>query len=1048
MLLLVLGPLAARGPDQELVHLPARKQRLVLATLALHAGTTVSVEKLVHAVWGETPPRSAPGNLKTYVWELRRQLHPDLRIASQPGGYRLDLPADALDLDVLGQRLDAASTALHSGNPEIALRLTGEALELWRGQPFEELDTDLARAAATAALETRWQVQDVRVEALLATGAHESATAVLRGLIGEDPLREKLWARLLLALYRSGRQAEALSAYRQARTVVRAELGIEPGLELRELHQRILTGDPGLLLPEAEPPGPELVVPRQLPPATGSFTGRETALAWLDQLLADPEQTTVLGTVTGSAGVGKTTLVVNWAHQVRDRFPDGQLYVNLRGYAEGPSLGPTEALARFLRALGVRAERVPADLDEQAGLFRSLLAERRVLIILDNASSVAQVRPLLPATPGCAVVVTSRDALRGLAAFDDAHTLTLSVLPAAESVRLLSRIIGPARAAADPAATAELAQRCAHLPLALRIAAADLAVHPEQQVAGFVAELGADGLMGRLTVHGDEQAAVRTTFGLSYRALKPETAHVFACFGLMTGDDLTTPALAALAGIGESQARQRLAELRTASLVEQSGPGRYRCHDLLRQYARERIEAELDQEQRDRAVRGLIGWYLRHAGAAVDLLGPGLAQLVGTARWVEESGEPPAIASTEEAMAWLDDERANLIAAIHHAAEHGPHDGAWLLADALRGCAMTFRGLLPGWIGAVTAALAAATAERNPLAEAVLHDIFGETYWSLGEAARAEEHAQAALTGYRALGMVGSEASVRHVLGLLRWDRGELDEAEEHHTRALRVFEEIDDLANQALVLSGLTGVAYARGDLETCLELATRTVDLGRAARSPLAESFGMIELGCALHELGRYEEAQAANTEARDFGARFQMAYVECMALRGLAQQRNVHQDHQGALRLSLLGHQVAGEAGLGVISMELLNSAAQALRLLHRHQEAAEQGERALTMLRAAHFRFGEVTVSTELALTRLALGEHSRAEELAEHALLVARRHGFGLLAGWAWQAVALVRRARGVVVGAREAAGAALAVFEERGHPLGIREATELIAELR
>ncbi|MCO1579879.1 NB-ARC domain-containing protein [Crossiella sp. SN42] len=1046
MLLHVLGPLTARGPDREPVHLAARKQRLVLATLALHAGATVSTEALVHAVWGEQPPRSAPGNLKTYVWELRRQLHPDLRISSQPGGYRLDLPPDALDLSVFSELLHNASAALSAGDAELALRLAGEALELWQGTPFGELDTDQARSAAAAALDQRWLVQDVRVAAMLAAGQHDAATAVLRGLLGEDPLREKLWAQLLLALYRAGRQAEALSAYRQARAVVRAELGIEPGLELRELHQRILRGDPSLLH-AAEPAGPELVVPRQLPPATGSFTGREAALTWLDGLLDGLDSGSPLGTVTGSAGVGKTTLVVNWAHQVRDRFPDGQLYVNLRGYAQGPALGPTEALARFLRALGVRAERVPAELDEQAGLFRSLLAERRVLIVLDNASSADQVRPLLPATPGCAVVVTSRDALRGLAAFDDARTLTLSVLPTAESVRLLSRIIGADRVAADPAATAELARRCAHLPLALRIAAADLAVHPEQEVAEFVAELGSDGLMGRLTVHGDEQAAVRTTFGLSYGALQPETAHVFACFGLMTGDDLTAPAVAALAGLSEAQARQRLAELRTASLVEQSGPGRYRCHDLLRQYARERIEAERTQEERDRAVRGLIGWYLRHASAAVELLGPGLAQLVGTALWAEDFAGPVAIDSTDAAMAWLDDERANLIAAIHHAAQHGPHDGAWLLADALRGCAMTFRGLLPGWLGAINAALTAATAERNTLAMAVLHDILGETYWSLGESGRAEAHCQSALSGYRTLGVVPSEASVLHILGLLRWDRGQLDEADDHHSRALRVFEELNDLPNQALVLSGITGVAYARGDLARCLSLATHTVELSRKAKSPLAEAFGLIELGCALHELGRYEEAQAANTEARDFGAQFQMAYIESMALRGLAQQRSAQRDHEGALLLCRQGHRVATEAGLGVVAVELLNTMSQCLRLLGRDEEAIQHGERALSMIRQAEFRVGEVTVSTELALTHLSMGELAPAAAMAHNALTVAQRFGFGVLEGKAWHTVALVRQAQGELSAAREAAEAALAVFTERGHPLGIEQSTALLAAL-
>ncbi len=470
----------------------------------------------------------------------------------------------------------------------------------------------LAVEAEAARLEEqRLAALEARIDADLACARHAVLIPELRKLVLDYPLRERLWGQLVLALYRSGRQADALSAYREIHQLLEAELGVEPGAALRRLHQRILSADAALDAPARSAPGARATpapVPRQLSADVAGFTGRGEHLRRLGQLLGGDGQgpaALVIAAIVGTAGVGKTALAVHWAHQVAGRFADGQLYVDLRGVARRPPLPPAEALAQLLRALGVPAAQVPPELEEAAGTYRSLLAGRRVLVVLDNAASPDQVRPLLPGSPTCLVVVTSRNQLRGLVAKDDARLLTLDVLGRDEAAALVGRVIGDARVRAEPAATAELARLCAHLPLALRIAGANLADHPGQPIADYTAELAEGDRLAKLVVGGDEQTAVRSSLDLSYQRLAPPERRLFRLLGLVPGPDVSAAAAAALAGTTPERAELVLDRLALAHLLARRAPGRFAVHDLLRLYAIDRALREESEQEREVATRRL-----------------------------------------------------------------------------------------------------------------------------------------------------------------------------------------------------------------------------------------------------------------------------------------------------------------------------------------------------------------------------------------------------------------------------------------------------------
>jgi DNA-binding SARP family transcriptional activator len=576
----MLGPLEVfRGGRPLAVGSP--KDRTILALLLIDANRTVPVDRLITSLW-ERPPASARKNVQTHVWALRKLFAGeggDGRIDSGRHGYRLRVGPDELDAALFERWVAEGQRALAAGEPHQAGERLRAALALWRGAPLSDVALpDADRGPLVRWAERRRAALEDRIEAELREGLHAGLVAELRELVAADPLRERLWGQLMLALYRCGRQADALAAYGAARAVLRDELGLDPGPALQRLHHEVLNRDPALDLAPATTAYPI----NQLPADVVDFTGRDKESDLVHAAAtggtgAAPAVTVVVG----PAGVGKTALAVHLAHQLADDFPDGQLYVDLRGASE--RLPPDQPLGRFLRDLGVPNDRVPPGPDSRAALYRSLLFGKRYLVLLDNAVDEAQVRPLLPGGAGCTVLVTSRNRLAGLTG---ARTVALDVLGADDARRLLSRVLGPQRTAAEPAAAAEVVRLCGRLPLALRVAGARLVARPSWSVAQLVSRLADE--RGRLAELAAGDLAVRAAFESSYRALPDAERAVFRALGRLDAAGFDAAAVAGAAGLPPATADRLLERLVDAHLVEPLPPGdRYRLHDLLGLFARD-----------------------------------------------------------------------------------------------------------------------------------------------------------------------------------------------------------------------------------------------------------------------------------------------------------------------------------------------------------------------------------------------------------------------------------------------------------------------------
>jgi DNA-binding SARP family transcriptional activator len=688
----VLGPLEViTGSSGEPDTISAIRPRVLLAVLLSRANQPVPADELADLVWDGAPPAGAPEAVRALVMRLRRRLDPRAaaRIVTRSPGYVIEVSGDELDASRLETLTQQAGAAARTGEWASAARAAAEALALWRGTPLADIPSQLLRDQWVPHLDQlHVQALDWRIEGDLFNGLHEQLIPELRNLTARQPLRERFHSHLMLALYRSGHRAEALSAYQRARDILVTELGVEPGAGLRDLHQRILSADPALAvagpvhLPQADP---EQGAPRALPPAVPGFTGRSAELKALSRLLGRSGEhapdTVLISAIGGTAGVGKTALAVHWAHQVAGRFPDGQLYVNLRGYDPDQMVPAADALAGLLRTLGVPGPDIPPDPAGRAARYRSLVAGRRMLVLLDNVRSVQQVRLLLPGTPGCVTLVTSRDSLAGLVARDGAVRLDLDLLPTAEAVSLLRALIGE-RARDDPAATQDLAVQCSRLPLALRIAAELAAARPAVPLAGLVREL--DDQQRRLDLLDavdDSHTGVRTVFSWSYAHLDEVTARMFRLLGLHPGLDLDRYAAAALTGATAGQAERILDALTRAHLTQLTGPGRYGMHDLLRAYARGLACADDTEDDQRAALTRLFDYYLHSVATAMDALYPG--ERHRRPRIPTPATRPPPVTDPASALAWLDAERATLVAVAVHTASHGWASHATRLAASL-----------------------------------------------------------------------------------------------------------------------------------------------------------------------------------------------------------------------------------------------------------------------------------------------------------------------------------------------------------------------------
>jgi len=844
----LLGPLEVwDGEDWREIR--AAKWRSLLAVLLIKAGQVVPVDVLISEMWQDAAPETAANLVSIYVLRLRRLMgdKDSSLLRTRAPGYQLRPGEADSDVQVFEALVQDGRRALAGGDAEGAAGLLAQALALWRGSPLADVPpTPLVEAETERLAELRLDARELRITAELACGGHAQVIPELRRLLADHPLREGLWALLMRALDGAGRHAEALDAYGQARNAIAGELGVDPGAELRHLYTDMLAQDDLLAKEGGEAPGsisagtvtagaPESVpsvvetrvsrpvpAPAQLPADVTDFTGREDQVRHLCDLLsgagAHGESGAVrIALVAGSGGLGKTSLAVHAAHRVRGSFPDGQLYVDLLGATAHP-LGVGDVLARFLRDLGVDGRDIPVDEAERAARFRTILAGRRMLIVLDNARDAAQVRPLLPGTASCSVLVTTRSRMPDLAS---TQLVDLNVLDDEDALTLFSRVVGNERAAAEPEATAEVLLACAGLPLAIRICAARLATRSGWTIAAMANRLRDE--QRRLDELSVGDLAVRASFQVSFAALSASAqpdgiapADAFRLLGLWPGPSVSAAAAAALFGTREYLAAAALEALVDARLLESTSTDRYKFHDLLRVYSSERAMADLSESARGAAIGRLLRWYMRTSDAAATAVAPHRYNVpLEPAKRGDADPAPLTFTTADEALSWYDSERVNVVAATRQASSSGLHDVAWRLPAPLF---VVFQSR-NNWVDCISTHRIALDSARR------LGNRQGEA-WVLNN------------LGY-ALGITGDSDSI----GCLE--------------QALSIRREIGDRIGEAQAANNLADAYRALGKREEALELLLRALDLNREVGYRLGEGVDLVNLGDVLLGLDRAGEA-----------------------------------------------------------------------------------------------------------------------------------------------------------------------------------------------
>jgi DNA-binding SARP family transcriptional activator/tetratricopeptide (TPR) repeat protein len=977
----VLGAVEARinGRPVDLGH---ARQRCVLGVLLVEAGRPVAVDQLVDRVWGDDVPQRAVGALYSYLSRLRRAVAaaPEVEIRRQPGGYLLTVDPQAVDVHRFRRLVTLART---SDSDQSTAELLAQALGLWRGEPFAGLDTPWLTSTRHMLLSERFAAELDRNDVLLRLGRHAELLPALAAATAEHPLDERLAEQSMVALYRCGRQADADEQYRRIRRCLADELGSDPGPALRRLHERILAADPALTVPAGDAPAPDpqlaaaAPVPAQLPADVRAFAGRTGELAALDRLLPQPDgldpalpaaTAVTIAVLSGTAGVGKSALAVRWAHRVREAFPDGQLYVNLRGYDAEQPVAAADALAWFLTALGVRGPEIPVEIDERAGRYRSELAGRRMLVLLDNASSVEQVRPLLPGTGSCLVLITSRDSLPGMVAVHGAERLNLDLLPLPDAVGLLRRLIG-ARVDREPSAAAELAAACARLPLALRIGAELAAARTDVSLAELVAELADhQGRLDLLDAGGDPRAEVRAVFSWSYQNLPADAARAFRLLGVHPGVSVHVDAAAALTGAGTGEARRLLGLLTRASLIQASGGGRYGMHDLLRAYAAELATLHDSAADRTAALTHLFDHYLTRSVAAMDVLYP---------------AETPAMGDPDAARSWIEAERPNLAATCIYGAAHGWHRHAVDLAETL------FRYLDAGGpvaeavtVTAAAAAAARAVGDREAQARALTN--LGRLHRRQGQLDRAADTYRQALTLYAGAGDRAAEAGALRNLGSVHWRQGHYRQAAEHYQQALTLYRELGDAGGQADALVRLGLVDERLGDEARAAERLQPALDLFAQLGDRFSEAYVLSLLARLRHQPDQLELAavhlEQSLAVVRQAGDRTGEAYA-LTDLAAVHAGRGRLTEAAGHLRQAVVLHRRIGDRAS---EAEALNDLGQALRATGDAAEARTQHGEALALAREIGDRYEQARAHDGLAATYEVTGDPDRARPHAEHA----------------------------------------------------------------
>ncbi|WP_410615176.1 BTAD domain-containing putative transcriptional regulator [Amycolatopsis sp. lyj-109] len=834
----VAGRQVAAGPA---------KQRCVLAALAMEPNRVLPAAQLAERVWGADPPRRARETLASYVSRLRRLLTAE--VVARSGGYLLAIPETAVDV----HRFRALCARARAAEDDVAAELFEQAMALWHGHALGGLDSDWATRQREQLDRELFDAVCDHADLRLRSGREQGLVTELAARAADHPWDERVSAQYMLALYRAGRGADALGHYRSLRDRLAEQLGTDPAPRTQELHTRILNADPALAAPRRDTAN--LPPPRQVPAAPAAFVGRDAELAALDAAVADARGgAVILSSIAGAGGIGKTWLALNWARRNAHRFPDGQLFVDLCGFSPStPPMEPATALRGFLETLGIAGTAIPSTTQAMAGLYRSVLADRKMLVVLDNAADSAQVVPLLPAGSSCVVVLTSRRSLTELVIGHGARPLPLDVLSPQEARRLLVTRLGPGRPAAEPGAVDELLAYCSGYPLALGIVAGRAAVAPRLSLAALAAELReTDSRLDALDdgVATSLPAVLRST----YDTLPVTHARLFALLGLAPGPDIAGHAAAALARLTVSETQPVLRALEQLHLVEQHVPGRWRLHDLIRLFAIRCARRDVPAGEQEAALARLVEFSLHTAAAAGALAEP--LYPVPPLDPPRPGCEPRHFAGRAEAVEWFTVEMPNLHAAFRLVADRGWGDVLWRFAWSLD-VAQRRQGRVRDRLESWRAALAAVAPEEPSQVRMAVHASLGHAAAHAGNHGEAGTHLTEALRLAEQSGDVAAQARTHVILAQAYGQQDDPAAALAHARTALRLHDELDLPQAKAVALNSV-GWYHARlGQYEPAQAHCAASLQLIRRLGHPTLEPDVLDSLGFIADHTGEHQAA-----------------------------------------------------------------------------------------------------------------------------------------------------------------------------------------------
>jgi DNA-binding SARP family transcriptional activator len=867
----ILGPVEVRAAGV-VTYVGGPRERRILVALLLNPDRVVSTHRLYEVLWGERPPLTAATQIRNAVSALRRHLAAAnggrSPVERADAGFVIRVGDDELDAVHFDRQARAGRALADQGRLPAAVAALRAATQMWRGPALGGLGAPVLDSEATALEERRRACLEQRIELDLALGHHAELIGELSRLVIEYPLWEHLAEQQIIALYRSGRRQDALDAFAAARDRLAEHAGLDPRPQLVRLQKAVLEDDASLSYVDSgrrgsrssTPPATGLSVPADLPSDIATFTGRREQTERLDAVLASaqdgPTTTVVISSIAGMAGIGKTSLAIHWSHQVRGVFPDGQLYLNLRGYDPGMSIvEPADALHELLTALGVPASRIPAGLTARSALWRSVLSDKRMLLVLDNARDSEHVRPLLPGAAGSFVLVTSRSSLSGLIMAHGAHSLVLDALSEAEATDMLVRRLGAERVAAEPEAVSHLISLTAGLPLALAIVAARAAISPTLSLRTIADQLRDAGT--RLdALNADETSTdIRAVFSWSYRTLGPAAQQLFRRLGAHPGPDVSTAAVASISGLPMAQVRPLLAELTRAHLLTEHTSGRYAFHDLLRAYAADLAHASDSVDERSDAIRRTLDHYLHTAQTADRLLDPTRDALTTTPPTDGVTPEEPS--GPAQALAWFTTERRVLVRLVEQASSEAFHVHCVHMAWSLT----TFFDRQGHWQDEIAA-------QGNALESA------------------------------ESLADPSSVIRSRRMLALAYARLLAYDEARGHYAEALRLCRDLGRRADEAHVLRGLAYVFELEGRYAEALASAEEVLEIYRATGHRAGEGYALNMVGWFRALLGEHEQALARCQEALEILVEADEAFGQAAALDSLGYAYHHMGDHRHAL------------------------------------------------------------------------------------------------------------------------------------------------------